>query len=186
MTKKPYVHGRIRRRARLRGDPAEQRQRHQRRNERGGEQPLQIVDAAGDAHGLAHRPQHEVAGEQQKEHRPAGDDRRQPRARSMLRSAAIARIPDCLASPCRSQPTAAISDGAAFLVEVRRLGRPSRLSLCRFGLPVAGITTVTAGWLKANLRNACAHDVMPAAAAQSGQRLVLHCGEQACRLRRRD
>ncbi len=57
-------------------DPPEQRQRHKRGNERGGEQPLQIFDAPGDPHGLAHGPQHEVAGEQQEEHADAGYDGR--------------------------------------------------------------------------------------------------------------
>ena len=55
-------------------DPAEQRHRRQRRQEGAGEQPLQVFDAADDAHRLAHRAQHEVAGEQQEEHGEAGDD----------------------------------------------------------------------------------------------------------------
>src|SRR5690606_24958148 len=41
-------------------------------------------------------------------------------------------------------------------------------SAWRSGLPVAGMTTVTAGWLIANFRNICDHDVTPTSAAQPG------------------
>ena len=59
-----------------RSDPAEQRHRRQRRDESAGKQPLQVVHASGDAHRLAHRPQHEIAGEQQEEQHEAGSNGR--------------------------------------------------------------------------------------------------------------
>ena len=56
--------------------PAEQRQCQQGDDEGAGEQPLQVVDAAGHPHGLAYRSQHEIAGEQQEEQRKAAHHRR--------------------------------------------------------------------------------------------------------------
>ncbi len=59
-----------------RGQPAKQRQHRQRRHEGAGEQPLQVVHAAGHAHGFAYRAQHEITGEQQEEHQQTGQHRR--------------------------------------------------------------------------------------------------------------
>jgi hypothetical protein len=59
------------------GDPAEQRHRRQRRQERAGEQPLQVLHATGNSHRLAHRTQHEISGEQQEEHQLRDQHRRQ-------------------------------------------------------------------------------------------------------------
>ena len=39
----------------------------------------------------------------------------------------------------------------------------------------AGITTVTAGWLNANFRKSCAHEVMPASLAHAGTSRPLTC-----------
>lgn len=57
--------------------PGEQGYGHQHAQEGGGEQPLQVLDPALDAHGLAQRPQHEVAREQAQEQREADQRRRQ-------------------------------------------------------------------------------------------------------------
>ncbi|MNP28001.1 hypothetical protein D3C76_1209420 [compost metagenome] len=69
----------------LRGQPAEQRQARQGGDEGAGEQPLQVVDTPGHTHGLAHRAQHEVAGEQQVEQRKPRDNGR-PLARPDVQS----------------------------------------------------------------------------------------------------
>jgi hypothetical protein len=57
-----------------RRNPAVQRHDDERRQERSGEQPLQVLDAAGDAERLAHRPQHEVRREQEEEQEETGGD----------------------------------------------------------------------------------------------------------------
>ncbi len=58
-------------------EPGEQRYRHQHGDEGRAEQPLQVLHAALDAHGLADRPQHEVAAEQAEEQPEAGQCRTQ-------------------------------------------------------------------------------------------------------------
>lgn len=58
------------------GQPAEHRQACQAGDEGSGEQPLQVVNATGNAHGFAHRAQHEVTGKQAIEQQQAGDNRR--------------------------------------------------------------------------------------------------------------
>ncbi|MNW05467.1 hypothetical protein D3C71_2017180 [compost metagenome] len=60
----------------LGGQPAKQRQARQGDDEGAGEQPLQVVHATGNAHGFAHRAQHEIASEQQVEQQQTGDHRR--------------------------------------------------------------------------------------------------------------
>src|SRR5690606_36229511 len=70
------------------------------------------------------------------------------------------------------QPTSSIT--SFFWAGVNSGPKPAlRLSLWRSGLPVAGITAVTASWLRQNFRNICAHEVMPTSAAQSGSALPL-------------
>ena len=51
----------------LRHQRAIERLRDQQRHEGGGEEPRQVTDAAGDAHLVAQRPQHVVAGEEREE-----------------------------------------------------------------------------------------------------------------------
>jgi hypothetical protein len=58
-------------------EPGEQRHGQQHDDEGGGEQPLQVVQPAGDTHRLADRPQHEVTGEQAEEQGEAGQNGRQ-------------------------------------------------------------------------------------------------------------
>src|SRR5690606_8066778 len=115
-----------------------------------------------DAHGLAHRPQHEIAGEQQEEHDEAGDHRAGfvvLHVERALQPALEARRHAQLNIPISSSCCAAVSSSPW----------PARSwSAWRSGLPVAGITTVTAGWLMTNFRNICDQDVMPASAAQPG------------------
>ncbi len=58
-------------------EPAEQRDGDQHGHESGGEQPLQVLDAALNAHGFADGPQHEIAAEQTEEQRKPRHGRQQ-------------------------------------------------------------------------------------------------------------
>ena len=68
------------------------------------------------------------------------------------------------------QPTSRIN--SCFCAADNSGPRPAlRLSLWRSGLPVAGMTAVTASWLRQNFRNICAHELTPTSAAQPGNAL---------------
>ncbi len=99
-----------------------------------------LLHATGDAHRLAHRPQHEITGEQQEEHQHAGRHRR--------RFVGFDREEPGQEADHRPRPghQANIATSSARSAVLRSRPWPAlRLSLWRSGLPVAGITTVTAG-----------------------------------------